>query len=58
VLPNEIVLIFNDAIFADVEKAVRNFDKLVAAHDLRILHYDVYGKNFIKQFKILPNAWA
>ncbi|KAF8500895.1 acyltransferase ChoActase/COT/CPT [Russula emetica] len=48
----------NDAVLADVQEAVRNFDKLVAAHDLRVLHYDVYGKNFIKQFKISPDAWA
>jgi carnitine O-acetyltransferase len=56
--PKEIVLIANDAVLDDVQKAVRNFDKLVAAHDLRVLHYDAYGKNFIKQFKISPDAWA
>ncbi|KAI0279226.1 acyltransferase ChoActase COT CPT [Russula aff. rugulosa BPL654] len=56
--PKEIVLTANDAVLADVQEAVRNFDKLVAAHDLRVLHYDVYGKNFIKQFKISPDAWA
>jgi carnitine O-acetyltransferase len=56
--PKEIVLAANDAVLADVQEAVRNFDKFVAAHDLRVLHYDVYGKNFIKQFKISPDAWA
>ena len=56
--PKEIVLIANDAVLADIQEAVRNFDKLVTAHDLRVLHYDVYGKNFIKQFKISPDAWA
>ena len=56
--PKEIVLIASDAVLADVRKAVRNFDKLVAAHDLRVLHYDAYGKDFIKQFKISPDAWA
>jgi carnitine O-acetyltransferase len=56
--PKEIVLAANDAVLANVQEAVRNFDKLVAAHDLRVLHYDVYGKNFIKQFKISPDAWA
>lgn len=54
----EIVLTANDAVLADVQEAVRNFDKLVAAHDLRVLHYDFYGKNFIKQFKMSPDAWA
>jgi len=56
--PKEIVLTASDAVLADVQEAVRNFDKLVAAHDLRVLHYDIYGKNFIKQFKISPDAWA
>lgn len=54
----EIVLTANDVVLADVQEAVRNFDKLVGAHDLRVLHYDVYGKSFIKQFKISPDAWA
>jgi carnitine O-acetyltransferase len=56
--PKEIIFTANDAVLADVQEAVRNFDKLVAAHDLHVLHYDVYGKNFIKQFKISPDAWA
>lgn len=57
-LPKEIVLAANDAVLADVQEAVKNFDKFVTAHDLHVLHYDVYGKNFIKQFKISPDAWA
>jgi carnitine O-acetyltransferase len=56
--PKEIALTTNDVVLADVQEAVKDFDKLVAAHDLRVLHYDVYGKNFIKQFKISPDAWA
>jgi len=56
--PKEIVLTANDAVLADIQEAVRKFDKLVAAHDLCVLHYGAYGKNFIKQFKISPDAWA
>ena len=56
--PKEIALTANDAVLADVQEAVTNFDKLVTSHDLRVLHYDVYGKNFIKQFKVSPDAWA
>jgi carnitine O-acetyltransferase len=37
---------------------LRNFDNLVDAHVLRVVHYDAYGKNFTKQFKISPYAWA
>lgn len=56
--PAEIVLAANDAVMADVKEAEKNFDKLVGAHDLQVLHYDAYGKNLIKQFKISPDAWA
>jgi carnitine O-acetyltransferase len=57
-LPKEIVLAANDVVLADVREAVRNFDNLVGAHDLRVLHYDAYGKDLIKEFKISPDAWA
>jgi hypothetical protein len=35
--PKEIVLTTNDAVLADVQEAVRNFDKLVPTHGLRVL---------------------
>jgi carnitine O-acetyltransferase len=56
--PAEIVLAANDAVLADVKEAEKNFDKLVGAHDLQVLHYDAYGKNLIKQFKTSPDAWV
>ena len=56
--PAEIVLTANDAVLADVKEAEKNFDKLVGAHDLHVLHYDAYGKNLIKQFKTSPDAWV
>jgi carnitine O-acetyltransferase len=56
--PKEIVLSANDAVLADIQGAMRNFDKLVDAHDLRVLHYDAYGKDFIKQLEVSPDAWA
>ncbi|KAI0304336.1 acyltransferase ChoActase/COT/CPT, partial [Multifurca ochricompacta] len=56
--PSEIILTANDAVLADVKEAEKNFDKFVGAHDLCVLHYDGYGKNFIKQFKTSPDAWA
>jgi carnitine O-acetyltransferase len=56
--PREIVLIANDAVFTDIKEAEKNFDKLVGAHELCVLHYDAYGKDFIKQFKVSPDAWA
>ncbi|KAF8263575.1 acyltransferase ChoActase/COT/CPT [Lactarius quietus] len=56
--PAEIVLTANDAVLADVKEAEKNFDKLVGAHDLQVLHYDAYGKNLIKEFKTSPDAWV
>ncbi|KAI0248571.1 acyltransferase ChoActase/COT/CPT [Lactifluus subvellereus] len=57
-LPREIILTANDAVLADIKQAEENFDKLVGAHELCVLHYDAYGKDFIKQFKVSPDAWA
>jgi len=54
----EIVLTANVAVLADVQQAEKSFDKLVGAHELCVLHYDAYGKDFIKQFKTSPDAWA
>jgi len=45
-----------------VQKAVsdscQRFDELVGKHDLHVLHYEGYGKNYIKKFKASPDAWA
>jgi len=56
--PKEIVLTANDSVLVDIKEAEQNFDKLVGAHELCVLHYDGYGKEFIKQFKTSPDAWA
>jgi carnitine O-acetyltransferase len=56
--PKEVVLVANNAVLEDIQEAEKNFDKLVGAHELRVLHYDAYGKDFIKQFKMSPDAWA
>ena len=56
--PKEIVLTANDAVLADIQEATRNFDKLVNDQELRVLHYDAYGRDFIKQLKVSPDAWA
>jgi carnitine O-acetyltransferase len=38
--PKEIILTADDAVHADIQDAMRNFDKLVDAHELRVLHYE------------------
>ena len=57
-LPREIILTANDVVLADIKQAEENFDKLVGAHELCVLHYNAYGKDFIKQFRVSPDAWA
>ncbi|KAI0320157.1 acyltransferase ChoActase/COT/CPT [Amylostereum chailletii] len=56
--PQEITFKTNATVLEDISTAEKNFDKLVGAHDLEVLHYDAYGKNFIKNFKVSPDAWA
>ncbi|EJF63177.1 acyltransferase ChoActase/COT/CPT [Dichomitus squalens LYAD-421 SS1] len=41
-----------------IAQAEENFDALVAKHDLEVLHYEGYGKEYIKAFKASPDAWA
>ena len=41
-----------------IARAEQNFDALVGKHDLEVLHYEGYGKEYIKAFKASPDAWA
>lgn len=41
-----------------ISEAETHFDELIGAHDLYVLQYDKYGKNYIKQFGVSPDAWA
>lgn len=41
-----------------ISEAEAHFDELIGAHDLYVLQYEKYGKNYIKQFGVSPDAWA
>ncbi|KAI0074058.1 acyltransferase ChoActase/COT/CPT [Panus rudis PR-1116 ss-1] len=56
--PTELKFVVDGKVGEYVKKAEENFDKLVAAHDLEVLHYEGYGKEYIKKFKASPDAWA
>ncbi|KAI8868308.1 acyltransferase ChoActase/COT/CPT [Ramicandelaber brevisporus] len=43
---------------AAVREAEREFDALIDAHQLKVLAFEGYGKNLIKQFKLSPDAFA
>ncbi|KAL4244688.1 carnitine/choline acetyltransferase family protein [Abortiporus biennis] len=59
-LPAPIELPFNlDATSkSNIQKSEAAFDELVGKHDMEVLHYEGYGKEFIKKFKASPDAWA
>lgn len=56
--PSEITLVLDEVVKKDVEKAEKDFDELVGKHDLEVLQWDKYGKEWIKKFKVSPDAWA
>ncbi|KAJ4481958.1 acyltransferase ChoActase/COT/CPT [Lentinula aciculospora] len=56
--PTEIKFTLNDEVREAVASAEERFDKLVADHDLHVLHYEGYGKEYIKKFKTSPDAWV
>lgn len=43
---------------SDIHKARKDFDSLIAQHDLRVQAYQGYGKNLIKRFKASPDAYV
>ncbi|KAI0029170.1 acyltransferase ChoActase/COT/CPT [Vararia minispora EC-137] len=56
--PTEITFELSSQNYADIASAEAAFDKLVAAHDLEVLHFGAYGKEYIKKFKASPDAWV
>ncbi|TCD70509.1 Carnitine O-acetyltransferase mitochondrial [Steccherinum ochraceum] len=42
----------------NIKASEQEFEKLVGAHDMEVLHYEGYGKEYIKKFKASPDAWA
>lgn len=40
-----------------ISSALSNFNAEIDNHDLKVLHYNKYGKNQIKQFKTSPDAF-
>ena len=56
--PTELTFVLDAAARAHIAQAEADFDALVGAHDMAVLHYEGYGKEFIKKFKTSPDAWA
>lgn len=56
--PTELPFMLDSATQAHVAKAEAAFDALVGAHDMAVLHFDAYGKEYVKTHRASPDAWA
>lgn len=56
--PEELTFVLDAKSEGHVKQAEADFDTLVGSHDMEVLHYEGYGKEYIKKFKASPDAWA
>ncbi|THH11655.1 hypothetical protein EW145_g503 [Phellinidium pouzarii] len=66
--PKEISFELDETAKTYIAKAEENFDGLIGKHELsckslkylmvKVLHYEGYGKNYIKTYRASPDAWA
>ncbi|KZT73967.1 acyltransferase ChoActase/COT/CPT [Daedalea quercina L-15889] len=56
--PKELTFVLDSKTEQYIKQAESNFDGLVGKHDMEVLHYEGYGKEYIKKFKTSPDAWA
>ncbi|CAG8561780.1 6033_t:CDS:2 [Acaulospora colombiana] len=57
-VPEQLNFTLNKDVLDVIAKAEKNFDDLVAKHDLRVLMYQGYGKNGIKKLGFSPDAYV
>ncbi|RXW21507.1 hypothetical protein EST38_g4351 [Candolleomyces aberdarensis] len=48
----------NKEVEGALKEAEGRYEELLGDHHMKVLHYEGYGKNFMKQHKISPDAWA
>jgi carnitine O-acetyltransferase len=56
--PKRLDFVLNDQLNQAKRRAEIVFRNLVDLQELKVLAYEGYGKNFIKQFKLSPDAYA
>lgn len=54
----EIKFVTDKKIEESVTKALEGFSQVMGEHELKVAHFDKYGKDTIKNFKVSPDAWA
>ncbi|RIA85327.1 acyltransferase ChoActase/COT/CPT [Glomus cerebriforme] len=57
-VPEQLRFNLSNEILSAISKAEKNYDDLVAKHDLRVLAYEGYGKNLIKKLGASPDAYV
>lgn len=56
--PQELTFTLDTPTKKNISESEARFDTLVGAHEMEVLHYEGYGKEFIKGHKASPDAWA
>ena len=54
----ELIFDIDAKVVSHIQQSAERFDKLVDAHDLHVLHYEGFGKDFTKKHKVSPDATA
>ncbi|KAI8923844.1 Choline/Carnitine o-acyltransferase-domain-containing protein [Entophlyctis helioformis] len=56
--PKKLAFDLTPSLVESIDKAGKQFDAVVAKHDLRVVVFEGYGKNLIKKLQISPDAYA
>ena len=54
----ELLFDIDAKVLSHIQQSAKRFDDLVSAHDMHVLHYEGFGKDFTKKHKISPDATA
>ncbi|CAO3699752.1 unnamed protein product [Rhizopus microsporus] len=56
--PEQLQFVLNNKVEKAIETAEKDFDELIGNHEMTVLAYNAFGKNFIKKMKCSPDAFA
>uniref|UniRef100_A0A1D1YFG2 Carnitine O-acetyltransferase, mitochondrial n=1 Tax=Anthurium amnicola TaxID=1678845 RepID=A0A1D1YFG2_9ARAE len=57
-VPQQLHFNLTSEVLSAISEAEKNYDDLIAKHDLRVLAYEGYGKNVIKKLGASPDAYV
>ncbi|KKA27106.1 hypothetical protein TD95_001121 [Thielaviopsis punctulata] len=56
--PTPLKFVINDAVKAEISRAIADFQAVISKHELAVQAYQGYGKGLIKKFKCSPDAYV